>query len=285
MSETNKDYDVFIRINELGLTIDVPKKCFNISDVSDVEAVKFIKGFYRNRQEFMDKFINKIKHVYNSDGYPFEFDDSESDFKAFDTIPQSHIDDFQSSKHEFVCDDFLDKLVEIYDSVEEFTYREAFKLKNVDFQARVFGTIDVSDMITNLGHERVATDGKLVKHKKYDINGNFLCHEEYDVIYETHKVNGEKLGIQNESLYALKCWCTSTDEEHWIWIEEQYKDEPLEAVASTFRIHENLIDNIKEIKRQGDILMVEMIDDNIKPEGNIVPLNADKYFSLLTAQS
>ena len=42
MSEINKDYDVFIRINELGLTIDVPKKCFNISDVSDVEAVKFI---------------------------------------------------------------------------------------------------------------------------------------------------------------------------------------------------------------------------------------------------
>jgi aromatic ring-opening dioxygenase LigB subunit len=69
-----------------------------------------------------------------------------------------------------------------------------------------------------------------------------------------------------------------------LWIEEQYKDNPLEAVASTFRLHENVIPHIKEIKRQGDILLLEMNED-VKPEGNVVPLTAAQYFGLLTAQS
>jgi hypothetical protein len=58
----------------------------------------------------------------------------------------------------------------------------------------------------------------------------------------------------------------------------------LEAIASTFRIHENLIDNISELKRQGDILIVELKEE-IDPSGEIVPLTAEQYFGLLTAQS
>ena len=69
-------------------------------------------------------------------------------------------------------------------------------------------------------------------------------------IYETYEVKGEKLKLR-ENVYALKVWCTSTDKEHWLWIDKKYKDNPLEAVASTFHIHENLIPHIKELKRQG----------------------------------
>ena len=69
--------------------------------------------------------------------------------------------------------------------------------------------------------------------------------------------------------------------------QEKYKDKPLEAVASTFRIHESLIPYIKELKRQGDILLVEMKEgsSDIKPEGEIIPLTSEQYFELLTAQS
>ena len=79
-------------------------------------------------------------------------------------------------------------------------------------------------------------------------------------------------------------WCTTTNKEHWLWIEDEYKDSPLEAVASTFRIHENLIPHIKELKRQGDVLLVEMQKD-IEPEGEIIPLTSKQYFDLLTCQS
>ena len=69
-----------------------------------------------------------------------------------------------------------------------------------------------------------------------------------------------------------------------MWIDSKYKDKPLEAVASTFHIHKNLIPHIKELKRQGDIMLVEM-DEDINPEGEVVPLTAEQYFGLLTSET
>jgi hypothetical protein len=85
-------------------------------------------------------------------------------------------------------------------------------------------------------------------------------------------------------LYAVKCWCTTTQKENWLWIEKKYKDDPLAAIASTFRFHENVIPYIKELKRQGDVMLVEMKKE-VHPEGEIIPLTADQYFNLLTAES
>ena len=102
-------------------------------------------------------------------------------------------------------------------------------------------------------------------------------------MYETHEINGEKLGIEDK-LYAVKCWCTSTNKEHWIWIDEKYKDDPLNAIASTFMVHENVIPHIKALKRQGDLLLLEMEED-VKPEGEMVSLTKEQYFGLLVAQS
>jgi hypothetical protein len=45
-----------------------------------------------------------------------------------------------------------------------------------------------------------------------------------------------------------------------------------------------MIPHIKEIKRQGDVLLFEMKKE-LLPEGKIVPLTADQYFNLLVAQS
>ena len=186
----------------------------------------------------------------------------------------------------FECDSILDEMLDLYDVVEPFTYGDAFKIENEEFQAKVFGSIDIVDMIKELGHERIKTDGKRVRHKEFTPGGEFLGYKEYDVVYETHKVDITKLGLEGESAYALRCWCTTTDKEHWLWIEDEYKDNPLEAVASTMRVHKNLVEgnHIKELKRQGDVLLVELNDD-VTPEGELVPLTAEQYFGFLTAQS
>jgi hypothetical protein len=221
--------------------------------VPNVEVMKYLKGVFTNKERFISRFTEPIKNIM------VEYMD---------------------------CPDtsFMTELEDMYNDAVPYTYNEAFAIEDEAYKARVFGSINITEMITSLGHKRIATEGKQVKHKKFSKEGEFLGTEEYDVIYEVHEVNGEKLGL-SENVYAIRCWCTTTDKEHWLWIEEQYKDSPLEAVASTFRIHENLIPNIKELKRQGDVLLVEMIDDTIQPSGNIVPLNAEQYFSLLTAQS
>lgn len=237
--------------------------------ISNEDVVKYLKGIFSNKSRFKSRFIDKFLNANNTlqklidDGETTEFD---------------HI-----TPGMFECEEICNKLLDIYDMVEPFSYGEAFKIEEDEFRALVFGSIDVNEMIENLGHERIKTEGKRVKHKKFSDSGEFLGMEEYDVIYETHEINCQDLGL-NEKAYALKCWCTSTNKEHWLWIEDEFKDSPLEAVASTFRVHANVLPHIKEIKRQGDVLLVEMKKEVI-PEGEIITLNADQYFDLLTIQT
>jgi hypothetical protein len=246
--------DIFISFKKhnIDLRINLVTKELE-SEIPNQEVMRYLKGILTNKERFISRFSEPIKNI----------------MVEYMDMPDTT---------------FMSELEDMYDDVVPYTYNEAFAIENDSYKAKVFGSINITDMITSLGHKRIATEGKQVKHKKFDKDGNFLGTEEYDVIYEVHEVNGEKLGL-TENVFAIRCWCTTTDKEHWLWIEEEYKNSPLEAVASTFRIHENLISNIKEIKRQGDVLLVEMNDENIKPEGNIVPLNATQYFSLLTAQS
>jgi hypothetical protein len=230
-----------------------------INEVSNRDAVRYLKGIFTNLERFKSRLTDVCRTVYKKEDIPAEM--------------------VGTFKH----DEFMNELEELFEQVKPFNYDEAFKIENRDFQAKVFGSINVGEMIQNLGANRIATDGIEVKHKRFDTDGNLLGVEDYHNVYEVYEVSGEKLGLQ-ENIYALKCWCTSTNLEHWLWIEDQYKDKPLEAVASTFRIHKNLIPHIKELKRQGDVLLVEMKED-VVPEGEIVALTAEQYFGLLTSQS
>jgi len=211
-----------------------------------------------------------------------------SDFLRFLHCKYSNKDRFMSNFIEPIRNgvgnlELLDYLEAEYENVPAFSYTEAFSIPNLIFQSIVFGNIRVAEMIAELGHTRIATEGLPVKHKQYSKAGEFLGYHEYHVIFETHAVSGSKLGLR-DNIYAVRCWCTTTNNEHWLWIDEKYKDDPLEAIAHTFFIHENLIPHIKGLKRQGDILLVELTGD-IEPRGNMVSLSKDQYFSLLTAQS
>jgi hypothetical protein len=232
-------------------------RLFSASDlVTKFDMIRFLKTKYTNRERFVSGFIDPI----------FEL--------LVDSRDNSELDVLRS---------MLEFFLEEYDNVTAFTYQQAFAIRSEAFKAIVFGSIRVPEMIKALGHSRIATAGQAVKHKQYSKQGDFLGYREYDVVFETHVVNGKALGLRG-NVYAVKCWCTSTDNEHWLWIEDQYKDDPLEAIARTFHIHENLVPFIKELKRQGDILLVELTED-IEPRGNMVSLSKDQYFGLLTAQS
>lgn len=234
----------------VDININIDNQSFD-ENISITDGVKYLKGIFTNKNRFIERFVKPIQTTSTNTGWN--------------------------------TDSFIEKVLNEYDKVEPFTYREAFQIENPQFRATVFGSIDVSEMINELGATRIATDGKHVNQKVYSQSGEFLGYHEFDNIYEVHEVSGEKLGLE-ENLYALKCWCTTTNKEHWLWIEDQYKNSPLEAVASTFRIHENLIPHIKEIKRQGDVLLVEL-NSEVEPSGEIVPLTAEQYFKFLSAQS
>ena len=224
------------------------------------QLLKYLKGVYSNKQRFISRFINQKLSIIE-----------EYDLKG-------HSEEYYNKTIAF-----LDSLKDGFSKAKPFTFKESFEIENREFQALVFSSIDIVNMIKELGTTRIKTDGINVKHRKFDNEGNFTGIEDYHNVYETHEINGEKLGIEDK-LYAVKCWCTSTNKEHWIWIDEKYKDDPLNAIASTFMVHENVIPHIKALKRQGDLLLLEMEED-VKPEGEMVSLTKEQYFGLLVAQS
>lgn len=251
------DFSLMVMVynyHNVMLTYECKTDTFN--GVSKEDTLRYLKMAFTNKERFLSRFIDKFYNHANIDPLINGWDE-----------------------HGLVA--FLENG---YDDAVPFTYAEAFSITNEAFRAKVFSAINVGEMISNLGSTRIATDGINVKHKIFDINGDLLRFEDYHNIYEVHEVMGDKLGLPNEKLYSIKCWCTSTNKEHWLWITDKYKDDPLSAIASTFFIHENLIPYLKEIKRHGDIALYELTED-IKAEGNLVPLTKEQYFGFLTAQS
>lgn len=226
-----------------NLEYDIESKTFGNCSIE--EFTRYLKGQYGNLNRLNERFFNSL------------------------TNP--------------LVSELKEIIYSLFNEVEPFSYAEAFKINDDLFKSIVFGSINIVEMINELGSKRIKTDGKRVVRKQYDYEGNYIGDKEYDNIYETFEVSGKKLGVDRK-LYVVKCWCTSTDKEHFIWIDEKYKNNPLEAIASTFQLHENIIPHVKCLKRQGDIMICEMKEE-VTPIGNKRPLTSDEYFSLLVAES
>lgn len=237
--------------NGISVEYDLESKDFvgNHEDIDKSDIIKYLKGVFEKRERFTHHFLDVLLENAKNLGGELDYDD----------------------------------LLGIFDTASPFSYKEAFEIDNTMFQAEVFGSIDIQEMMHELGAERRATEGRHLKNKIFSENGEFMGHEDYDVIYEVHEVDGEKLGL-SDKLYTLKCWCTSTNEETWIWTTEEFKDDPLGGIANTCRAPENIIPYIKEIKRQGDLYFFELTED-VEVKGEPTPIGKEKYFELLTCQT
>jgi hypothetical protein len=229
-----------------------------MSQSSNSELLRYLKGLYKNKERFLSRFLDE--KLQNLEG-----------LKSIDEVAYTK------------CKDFFQFLIDFFDDAIEFTIKEAFELPNREFQALVFSSINISEMISDLGAVRYKTDGIEVKRRVYDNDGKHVDDITKHNVYEVWEVDGQKLGLE-EKLYVLKVWCDSTNKEHWLWFNPEFKDDPLSAIASTFMIHENLIPHISCLKRQGDIMLVEL-KENVEPSGEVVSLTKEQYFNLLVAES
>lgn len=182
----------------------------------------------------------------------------------------------------------LDKIESLWDEVEPMKYEEFFNTEDRNFKLFCFSYYGVGNLMEKLEAQKINEKEIEVDYIEYDENGNQKLIKKTNR-YEVHEVENQKLGMfvwggRQQYSYAVKCWCPSTKKEHWLWIEQQYKDDALTAIASTFRIHHNLIPYIKCLKRQGDLLICEL-KEKIAPSGEIRPLTASEYFNLLKAET
>ncbi|MBB4807938.1 hypothetical protein HNP38_003254 [Chryseobacterium defluvii] len=182
----------------------------------------------------------------------------------------------------------IEKIRVLWDKTEALSFQEFFTSDNRNFRLFCFNYIGVGTLMKELDARKINAHSIDVDHVEYDINGNRESIKKTN-IYEVYEIENQKLGIgswnsRNGFSYAVKCWCPSTGKEHWLWIEEQYKDNALTAIASTFRVHENMIPYIRCLKRQGDLLFCELIRE-VTPKGFTRPLTAKEYFSLLEVET
>jgi hypothetical protein len=182
----------------------------------------------------------------------------------------------------------LNKIEKLWDDTEMIKFEEFFNSNDLEFRIFCFSYLGVGTLMTKLGAKKINQEEIRVHYFKYDKNGNESAAKRTNH-YEVYQVENEKLGIPvwgrvEKHSYAVKCWCPSTNGEHWLWIEPQYKNSALAAIASTFRIHENVIPHIKALKRQGDLLLCELKKEVI-PKGEVRPLTAKEYFGLLEAET
>lgn len=175
----------------------------------------------------------------------------------------------------------LDDIVRMFKILPAFNYKDAFELENASDRSIVFGVIDVSEMIRNLGSQRLKVEGKELTQRVYSEDGSYY-ETPITVVYELYSVDCSEIGGDPDTR-AIKCWCTSTNKEHWLWLEGK-PESPLEGVASTCFVYPNMIGKIRCIKRQGDVFLFEMLEE-VHPEGNPVSLDMDTYFSLLVCQT
>lgn len=182
--------------------------------------------------------------------------------------------------------EFYNFIVENIDEAPEFSYKEVFQIENDHFQALAFSVVDVQEMMQNLNAKRHTVEGVKVERQTYDTEGNPKEVVEYDNVYEVHYVDGTPLDV-NDWVYALRCWCTSTNEEHWIWIEDQYKDDPIAAIASTCMVPKNHLEGgyIQALKRQGDIFITEYGEEAPPEPDEWVALTREQYLNLLISET
>jgi len=187
------------------------------------------------------------------------------------------------------CVSKVEILLDMWEDIPPITFKEAFEIKNNAFQILVFELLDVKELIEGMGYTTIDVGGKEVTHKTFDYEGNFTGMKDYHVVYELLEVDGTK--FSTNKLYVVKCWCTTTNEEHYLWVNKPEDNSALTAIASTAVFHESVIPYIKEIKRQGDVFITEY-DKDIEELKDLISYNpkkrsltADEYFGLLTAQS
>lgn len=225
---------------------------------NECELTRYLKLAFRDRKaDFEEKFVNLFKSYFKA--YNMEY-----------------------------YNDILYNMKNLWDVVTPFTFEEAFNIKNNDLRIKVFSSFNIEEMIKNLGTTRVKVEGKDTINKVWNKFTNEFEDIPVTLIYELHHVDGTKLNLQNQILPVVKCWCTSTNQEHWLWVNPSkiIDDSPLSAIVSTCCIYESMQGKIKHIIRHGDVFIFEMLEKVIPNENEeIVTLSVEDYFSLLKSQS
>lgn len=196
---------------------------------------------------------------------------------------------------------FRDFVHEMWDSITPVTVQEALAISNTEIRRTYFNCIGVETLFKNL--DPVLRDRQVIKKKRTRWDDNNDPYEyEFEDVYELYEIAGTKLystdrwGREPNPVFAVRCWCTTTNREYWLYVPEiaatgrnsqawEDRDKApvynaISAIAWTIRID---VKDPEKIYRQGDIVIVK-----IKPSAKSVSsyhLDKNQYLQLMYSET
>lgn len=213
----------------------------------------------------------------------------ESDFRDFVKAVTPHESLF----------DFRDFVESVWEEIIPVTVEEALKLPNTEDRRTYFDAIGIEKLFKQL--KPTLLDKKVIKKKRARWDDSNVQYEyKFEDVYELYQIEGKLLfekdrwGNDPQPVYAVRCWCTTTNREYWIYVNSQaatglswrndyatVEFDAIRAIAWTVRID---VSNPERIYRQGDIIVTKLSEqsqDLLSPRH----LTKDEYLSLMYSET
>ena len=164
-------------------------------------------------------------------------------------------------------EDFGKFVEESWDDIQPVTVQEALSEKNIEIRSVYFDCIGPAKLFEALEPELLDTKKVKKKRTRWDGSNKDYVHE-FEDSYELYRIDSKKLfpdlnsWQQPNPIYAVRCWCTTTNREYWIYVPRDVvgsNPDAIAAIAWTIRID---VTNPKRILRQGDIIIAETSEDS-----------------------
>jgi hypothetical protein len=187
-----------------------------------------------------------------------------------------------------LMDKILKSIEQKWLQLPAYSLEDIGKMSNYNLIQFSYSYVPIVDMMAKLNAKCISAKGFDVRCSRYDALGNkiaFFQHHIYEV-YEADAtaINNVKYWDYRNKGYAVKCTSTDSQYEQWFWVAEWRKNDPLMAIASTIKMHKNVIPFIKCIKRKVDTMVFEMKEE-VMASGGVRPLTKEEYFGLLEVEA
>jgi hypothetical protein len=199
--------------------------------------------------------------------------------------------------------EFYNLVADMWDDIKPVTVEEALQVENTEQRRTYFTCIGVEKLFKEMKPKLLNRQEVNKKRKRWD-DKNDPYEYKFKDVYELYEIPASKLftkeqlkntlewNIERNNAYAVRCWCTTTNREYWIyvprdaalgnrWKSEDDQADAIGAIAWTIRIN---ISNPERIYRQGDIIVAKASEKSLELP-SFRHLTKDQYLKLMYSET
>ena len=212
-----------------------------------------------------------------------------------------YADDYRDFQKEVITheslNDFDQFIQECWDKITPINVEDALKVDNAEERRIYFDAIGIENLFKSL--EPKLLDKQTIKKSRTRWDDEYAEYtHEFEDVYELYQIDGTKLfeldrwGNEPNHVYAVRCWCTTTNREYWLyvpreaalgsrwWDDEKTTPDAIRAIAWTIRLD---VEKPERIYRQGDIIVAKLSKGNKVCQN--YHLTKEDYLSLMYSET